>query len=71
MGGSDSAHSVWNRNERGLQVLPDLNIDILLCFQPITYFLLYDFPDVQLDSHTKSSFVVIGASLIDGLQQSV
>ena len=51
------------------QVLPDLNINIFLCFQTITYFLLYAFPGVQLDLYTKFSFVVmgIGASLIQKL----
>ena len=47
--------------------MPNLDIDILLCFQAITYFLLYVSPDVHLDLHTKFSFVVIGASLIQEL----
>ena len=37
-------------------------------------YLLYFFPGVQLDSYTKSRFVVIGASSyskIDGLQQPI
>lgn len=68
MGGSDSVHSIWGRNKKWrFQVLPDLNIDIVLCFQAIIYFLLHVFSDVQLDLHTKSSFIVIGISLVQEL----
>ena len=68
MGESDSAHSTWKSNKKeDFRFSLILNIDILLCFQAIMYFLLYVFPDVYLDLHIRSSYIVIGASFIQRL----